>query len=131
MDALPRTRNLTPEIEQMATVPSLAKQWDARRIRHLHDHPPVRNANLLHVQELGYGDRLADRFTQMVGSWSFLIIQSLFLAAWIAVNAVGYLAHWDPYPFILICANLTMLNSGMLIAEVKRRWRRLNGRTGK
>ncbi len=86
----------------MATVPSLAKQWDTRRIRHSHDHPPVRNANIVHEQELGLGDRLADRFTQMVGSWSFLIMQSLFLAVWIAVNAIGYVRHWDPYPFILL-----------------------------
>lgn len=29
----------------------------------------------------------------MVGSWFFLVVQSLFLVAWIVVNVIGYLAH--------------------------------------
>ena len=34
-------------------------------------------------------------------------------------------------PIEPICANLKILNSGKLIAEVKRRWRKWNGMTGK
>jgi uncharacterized membrane protein len=37
-----------------------------------------------------------------MGSWRFIIIQSLLLAGWIGLNVMGWLAHWDPYPFILL-----------------------------
>jgi uncharacterized membrane protein len=37
-----------------------------------------------------------------MGSWRFIILQSLLLAAWIVLNVVAWRAHWDPYPFILL-----------------------------
>ncbi len=38
-----------------------------------------------------------------MGSWPFIIGQSLFLLAWIAVNAIaGRSLVWDVYPFILL-----------------------------
>jgi uncharacterized membrane protein len=38
----------------------------------------------------------------MMGSWPFIIIQSLILVAWMALNLTAYVEHWDPYPFILL-----------------------------
>ena len=37
-----------------------------------------------------------------MGSWAFIIIQSIILAFWITLNIVAYINHWDPYPFILL-----------------------------
>ncbi len=37
-----------------------------------------------------------------MGSWKFIIIQSLVLMAWLAVNIAAWFNHWDPYPFILL-----------------------------
>jgi uncharacterized membrane protein len=39
-----------------------------------------------------------------MGSWKFIIAQSAILTAWIAMNTTTFLgvAHWDPYPFILL-----------------------------
>jgi uncharacterized membrane protein len=71
-----------------------------------HDHPPVRNVNDLHEELQTVGQRVADRVAGLVGSWPFIIVQSVVLAAWICMNV--YLAvHWkdkafDPYPFILL-----------------------------
>jgi uncharacterized membrane protein len=48
------------------------------------------------------GERVADVVTSWIGSWPFLIIQSLLLFAWMIVNLVGWWRHWDPYPFILL-----------------------------
>ena len=48
------------------------------------------------------GQRVADRVAAIVGSWRFIIIQSTLLLAWIALNVVAYIQHWDPYPFILL-----------------------------
>ena len=48
------------------------------------------------------GDRIADRVAATMGSWSFIIIQSLLLAVWILLNVTAYVRQWDPYPFILL-----------------------------
>ena len=52
--------------------------------------------------EPGLGQRVADRVAAIVGSWRFIIIQTTLLLAWIALNVVAYVQHWDPYPFILL-----------------------------
>lgn len=57
-------------------------------------------------EKLTFGQRLADRFARVIGSWWFIIIQSALLAVWITLNIVAYVHHWDPYPFILL--NLAM-----------------------
>ncbi len=48
------------------------------------------------------GERAADRVAAAMGSWRFIIIQSAIVAAWIALNLVAALRHFDPYPFILL-----------------------------
>jgi uncharacterized membrane protein len=37
-----------------------------------------------------------------MGSWTFIIIQTIIVLFWMALNIVAYLSHWDPYPFILL-----------------------------
>jgi uncharacterized membrane protein len=37
-----------------------------------------------------------------MGSWTFIIIQSVFVLIWMGLNVVGFMQHWDPYPFILL-----------------------------
>jgi uncharacterized membrane protein len=47
------------------------------------------------------GDRFADRVAARVGSWSFIGVQSSFLAAWILWNLLASPAlRFDPAPFI-------------------------------
>ena len=46
--------------------------------------------------------RLADNLAQFIGSWNFIVIQSVIVVAWVAVNIYGYTQQWDPYPFILL-----------------------------
>jgi uncharacterized membrane protein len=48
------------------------------------------------------GQWVADFIAASVGSWPFLIIQSVILAIWVTLNLVGWFYHWDPYPFILL-----------------------------
>lgn len=60
------------------------------------------NVNVIYDKQLTVGDRVADRVAATVGSWRFIIIQSLTLAIWIVLNVVAWIAHWDPYPFILL-----------------------------
>ncbi|MDE2096685.1 MAG: DUF1003 domain-containing protein [Patescibacteria group bacterium] len=48
------------------------------------------------------GERIADGFAAFVGSWTFIIAQTVIVGLWIALNAVAFVFHWDPYPFILL-----------------------------
>lgn len=48
------------------------------------------------------GDRVADRVAATMGSWKFIIIQSIILVIWIILNITAYVQQWDPYPFILL-----------------------------
>lgn len=48
------------------------------------------------------GERIADRIATWVGSWTFIIAQSVILVLWIILNLVAWVEHWDPYPFILL-----------------------------
>jgi uncharacterized membrane protein len=41
-------------------------------------------------------------FARTVGSWTFIIIQSILLAIWVILNVLAWVKHWDPYPFILL-----------------------------
>lgn len=49
-----------------------------------------------------FGQRVADRVAEVVGSWPFIIIQSIVLCIWIILNVIAFIDHWDPYPFILL-----------------------------
>ena len=37
-----------------------------------------------------------------MGSWRFIIIQTVIVIIWMGLNAVGFCYHWDTYPFILL-----------------------------
>ena len=39
------------------------------------------------------GERVADRFAEIMGSWRFIIIQSIFLAIWVTLNIVAFVKH--------------------------------------
>ena len=47
------------------------------------------------------GARIADAVTGFLGSWRFIVIQTIVVMIWIAGN-VYLLFHFDPYPFILL-----------------------------
>lgn len=47
------------------------------------------------------GDKVADKLTEVAGSWSFIIGFTLFLILWILLNLYAF-KNVDPYPFILL-----------------------------
>ena len=55
-----------------------------------------------HEEVSTFGQRLADRVAVGMGSWRFIIIQTIIVAIWMGLNAVGFIMHWDPYPLILL-----------------------------
>jgi len=52
--------------------------------------------------KLTMGQRSADKLASFVGSWTFILSFMGILAIWVALNATALIAHWDPYPFILL-----------------------------
>jgi uncharacterized membrane protein len=72
---------------------------DLERLRELRAERPAQNIS---NPALTRGAALADWVAETVGSWRFIVIQSVVLAIWIALNAVAFIQHWDPYPFILL-----------------------------
>jgi uncharacterized membrane protein len=74
------------------------------RLRHRdpkadHKHP----VNKAHYDDAPLGARIADKLAAGMGSWPFIIIQSVLLLIWVAINFYGlFIKRWDPYPFILL-----------------------------
>lgn len=60
------------------------------------DHPPT------------FGQRLSDHIANFGGSWSFLILFGVFMAAWMLINSTRR-ETFDPYPFILLNLVLSCL----------------------
>ncbi len=58
--------------------------------------------NVIHHHEATFGERLADAIAAGIGSWRFLIIQTIAVIAWVMFNVIGLVNRWDPFPFILL-----------------------------
>ena len=54
------------------------------------------------ADRLTVGQKIADTVAATMGSWRFIIIQSLILLFWIILNVTAIVEKWDPYPFILL-----------------------------
>ena len=62
----------------------------------------ARNVAQEFEDHLSLGQRVADGVAATMGSWRFIIIQSVLLALWVGLNITAVIYHWDPYPFILL-----------------------------
>lgn len=67
-----------------------------------HNHPPVRELSEIDPGPSTYGEKFADWVYENLGSWKFILIQSILVAVWIILNASAYMRPWDPYPFIFM-----------------------------
>jgi uncharacterized membrane protein len=73
------------------------------------DHLPE-NINVEFEKELTFGERLADRFADFAGSWTFIAIFSGIFFVWIVMNSIVLVyREFDPYPFILLNLVLSAL----------------------
>lgn len=63
-----------------------------------HSHP----VNVVHHDEASLGERVADRMSSGIGSWWFLIAQSVIIGVWVVLNTIALVNKWDPYPFFLL-----------------------------
>ncbi|WP_157016830.1 DUF1003 domain-containing protein [Mesorhizobium xinjiangense] len=54
------------------------------------------------MEALSAGQRVADLVASVMGSWKFIIFQTIVLVGWVSINLIGVAKSWDPYPFILL-----------------------------
>ena len=55
-----------------------------------------------HQKTLSFGGRVADGVAKGMGSWKFIILQTVLVVLWMGLNVIGFIYHWDAYPFILL-----------------------------
>jgi uncharacterized membrane protein len=63
---------------------------------------PIANMNDLENEMLTKEHRAADFVVRVMGSWKFIVTQTILLVFWSILNIIAFFEHWDPYPFILL-----------------------------
>ena len=71
-----------------------------KKLEHLRT-KSVENVNNLTVSYT-FSEKISDYVAATMGSWRFIIIQTIILTIWIILNVAAYIKQWDPYPFILL-----------------------------
>jgi uncharacterized membrane protein len=46
--------------------------------------------------------RFSEAIARFLGTGRFVFWQTMLVIAWIVLNSIGFVQHWDPYPFILL-----------------------------
>jgi len=72
-------------------------RWFRRRPRRPSLHPVNREFS----DEAPLGARIADDVTSFLGSWKFIVIQTVIVLVWLIGNII-LLFDFDPFPFILL-----------------------------
>lgn len=63
-----------------------------------HRHPVNKRMH----EEAPLSERAAEKMAAVIGSWKFLIIQTVLVSIWIFLNVYAIENQWDPYPFVLL-----------------------------
>ena len=46
--------------------------------------------------------RVSESAARFLGTGRYLVGQTVLVFIWLVLNTVGFISHWDPYPFILL-----------------------------
>jgi uncharacterized membrane protein/ActR/RegA family two-component response regulator len=53
-------------------------------------------------KKITLGQKAAESVARVVGSWTFILVQSTIILIWVVINNLPGFPHWDGYPFILM-----------------------------
>jgi uncharacterized membrane protein len=81
-------------------MPAAAPEDLVHRLRHGFRGPT--RVEMMSDQHLSTGERIADGAARVVGSWRFIITQTVLVVLWLVLNLIAWAYRWDPYPFILL-----------------------------
>lgn len=75
------------------------------------DRPITIDVDKQEDSSLTTGEKLADKLSEVAGSWGFIIGFSVFIIIWIIINTIVLNKASDPYPFVLLNLVLSCLAS--------------------
>ena len=64
--------------------------------------PSGHPVNRLVIDDAPIGSRFADAITAFMGSWKFIVVQTIIVCVWLVANVIVLIRPFDPYPFILL-----------------------------
>lgn len=94
-------RKTKKEIVKMLLNKNLEVEDEEQLIDLLVDQPIAVDVDKQDKETKNLGDKVADKLTEVAGSWGFIIGFTLFLILWILLNLYVF-TNVDPYPFILL-----------------------------
>lgn len=89
------------EIVKMLLNKDLEVEDEEQLLELLIDQPIAIDVDKEDANNKKFGDRIADKITEIAGSWTFILSFTAFLVTWILLN-IFLLKNVDPYPFILL-----------------------------
>ena len=89
------------EIVKMLLNQNLETEDENELLDMLVDNPIAIDVDKLSKDNEKVGDKVADKITNVAGSWAFIIGFTLFLILWILLNLYIF-KNLDPFPFILL-----------------------------
>lgn len=89
------------DIVKMLLNKNLEVEDEEQLIEILFDEPIAIDVDKQAKENERFGDKVADKITEIAGSWGFIILFVCFLISWIIIN-IYWVDDLDPYPFILL-----------------------------
>ena len=100
------------KIVQMILHQNLEKQDQEDIIDLLADSSIAIDVDKEEERNLTFGEKMADKLSEIAGSWTFIFFFVFFLITWIVINTVVLTdKKIDPYPFILLNLVLSCLSA--------------------
>ncbi len=101
--------NRKKEIVKMLLNQNLEEKDEEEIIDLLLNNPISIDVDKENDAKMTFGDKVADKLSEVAGSWTFIIGFCLFLLFWIILNTYLLTKSPDPYPFILLNLLLSCL----------------------
>ena len=97
-------RKTKKEIVRMLLNADLQEQDEEELLDLLIDQPIAIDVDKLEESKMTIGDKIADKISEIAGSWGFIFLFIFFLLGWIILNTIILSEgnEIDPYPFILL-----------------------------
>lgn len=91
----------------------LAEQDEEELLDLLVDQPIAIDVDKQEEAKMTFSDRVADKVSEICGSWLFIIVFMVFLIGWIILNTVILTTEKsiDPYPYILLNLVLSCISA--------------------
>ena len=105
------------EIVKLLLNKELSEEDDEELLDLLIEQPIAIDVDKAEDANMSVGDRIADKLSEIAGSWGFIIGFIIFLLTWIFLNYFAII-ELDEFPFILLNLLLSCLEIKMIIGLI-------------